>query len=672
MTISVRLPIIAVLLLSQFPSVGFAEDDPDAVLEEVIVTGTRVKSSWQNAPAMVTVIEGDDIENAPPQTVDAVLQRTPSVSSSREHLAECGPGRDVTLRGVHDQKRTLILVDGIPINDGVTGDVNWSMVPKEAVERIEIVRGPMSALYGSGAMGGVINIITRKPKEANETTVKAEYGSLNTSSGLVLQGGRFEKGSYLIGGSIFQTDGYVQVKEPQAYHVKNRRTDLSLLGQVNYRLDSGALLTGRANFVNEDYSRGIRTDLQNNQTSAFSLTYERQVSDVLGLSASLYAQTLDRKVSLGARPDYSLRDHIEIDDSNKYGQLFQADFKVFGFNHFTVGLDSSLSTMKKRNEYDLVVRESHGNGEQMLASLFAEDRMDWAFGNHRLSVIPGVRLDLSRSGEGRSYDDNPSLEEPLDESYPDRSWTAINPKLALVYRYSDSTTVRASVGRSFAAPTLFQLYTVFNRGPFMLYGNPLLEPESAWSGEIGVDQWLTRRFVVRAAGYYTLGTDFIGYRSIGQNQQQLDNINQMQIAGVDAELSYDISSMFAVYGGYTFNHSTVLEDKEVSDNEGNVLPFEPKHRASLGVRFKWRDWIRLDVSGKYVSDRYTDLENTDASKIDGHFTMDAGLSGATPWKLSWAVSVENLLDERYDIYSVPSEQSEAPGLLVNGSLTLAF
>ncbi len=649
-----------------------AEEEESASIGEIVVTAARRKSSWKDAPAMVTVIEKEELERAPEKTVDDFLKRIPSVSFSRVHAAECGPGRDITLRGIHEQKRTLILLDGVPMNDGVTGAVNWSMIPKESINRIEIVRGPMSALYGSGAMGGVINIITKKPKNNNETLIKAGYGSLNTMTATLLQGGMFEKGGYMIGGGIYKTDGYIQAKDPEAYHVKNARTDMSVMGRFFLLPDDRSQLTLNVNYVNEDFSRGIFTDEQNNQIAMLSLSYEREMKNDINLSASAYAHFLMRKVDLGARPDYTQHEHSEFDDTMKFGELFQADFKVADFNTMTVGLDTSFTMMDKHNKYALVERKANAEGNQLLTSLFAQDEMKFVAGKHKFLLTPGVRMDYSRSGDGKSVDTAPGPNDPIDEDYQDRSWVAVNPKLSFVYRYDDMTTVRASAGRSFAAPTLFELYTVFTRGPLLLYGNPELDPESAWSGEIGLDQWFMKNFLGRLTAYYTRGYDFIGYRSIGENQSQVDNITEVQAIGVDAELQFDINEMWSLYGGYNFNYSTVISDDADATIEDNYLPFEPLHRARLGVVFKYLKWIAIDLSGRYEGERYVDLENTETKKLDHYISLDLALSGGITDYIQWSLAIENLLNEKYDVYSVPTTPSEAPGLLISGSLALSF
>ena len=641
-------------------------------LSEIVVTASRRKTSWKDAPAMVTIISKRELEKAPEATIDDVLKRVPSISYSRVHAAECGPGRDITLRGIHDQKRTLILVDGIPANDGVTGAVNWSMIPKEAVDRIEIVRGPMSAVYGSGAMGGVINIITRKPSHPNETTIKGGYGSLNTYSAMLLQSGMFDKVGYVIGGNLYKSDGYIQAIEEKEYHVKNARTDVSIMGKAFVKPDDRSLLTLRVNYVNEDYSRGIRTDNQNNETTALSLSYEREMKNNINLSASAYAQIMARKVELGARPNYAELDHTEYDDVVKVGQLFQTDFRIADFNTITVGLDTAYAMMDKHNDYVLVEREAKARGNQLLFSMFAQDEMKFVIDKHTILLTPGLRIDYSRSSDGKSSDTNPAPNPAVDEEYPDRHWVAINPKLSLVYRYDDSTTLRASAGRSFAAPTLFELYTVFTRGPMLLFSNPELDPESAWSAEIGVDQWFMHNFLGRLTGYYTRGFNFIGSRTIATNQLKMDNITEVQIMGLDAELRYKIDSMWTLYGGYTFNWSTVITDEADSSTEGNHLPFEPVHRARLGVLFTYLRWIAVDLSARYEGERYTDFANSDDSKLDHYVSLDLALSGDITRYLRWTVALENLLNVHYDIYSVPTDKAEAQGFIANGYLTLNF
>ena len=479
-----------------------------------------------------------------------------------------------------------------------------------------------------------------------------------------------KKWGYYLGGSLYKTDGYIQAKDKEDYLSENARMDLSLLGKAFVFLSSVSELSLSANYVNEDFNRGIRTDDQKNTNASFNISYTRDMKNDNELSASLYTQISNRDVNIGARPDYSVRDHIESNTSIKVGELFKTDFLFGKYNNITVGIDSNFSTMKMDHEYDLVDREADAEGNMLNVSLFAQDEIKFRAGKHKFYITPGARLDYIRTSDGMISDTNPAPRDPVDEKYSDRTWVSINPKLSFLYRYSNWTNLRLSAGRSFAAPTLFEQYTVFTRGPVIIHGNPELKPESAWSAEAGIDQWFMRNFMGRATFFYTRAQNFIGSRTTGENEFEMDNVTEVQIMGVDAELKYDISKMWSLYGGYTFNWTTVVKDETDPALKDNHIPFVPLHRARLGLVFKYKKWITVDLSARYEGERYVDY--TESDKMNDYFSLDLALSGYVTEHVNWNLSFENMLNEHYDIYSVPNIPAEAYGFLMNGYLTLKF
>lgn len=641
-------------------------------LEDVVVTSNRGESSWKDAPVMVTVIDRQELQDSPVRTVDEFLARLPGVSFKRTLVAECGPGREITLQGVPEQKRTLILLDGVPINDGFNGAVNWSLVPKDAVERIEIVRGPMSALYGSGAMGGVINLITRMPVKPNETLVRGSYGNLNTSSGDLLQGGMFEKQGYLLAGRIYNTDGYMKVEDPQPCHVDNRRTDWSVLGKVDFLPAEDALLAFSIYAVDEDYSRGRLFDNQDNTMIGGRLTYEQAFARGVSLQATLYGNYNYREVGVSAPPTYLKLDHTETDDIYRIGELASIRFPAGRFNTVTAGIDFTFNFFDKSNAYASGTRFGKADGKQYLFSFFGQDELEFGKGDHRFLFTLGVRGDTCGSFDGTMIDTNPAPNPPIDEDYEDKTWFSASPKAGFVYRHAESTTLRASVGRSFAAPTLSELYMVFTRGPIVVDGNPELDPETALSFSVGADQWFLKDLLGRVDAYYTIGYDFIGTRKTGPTSYRYDNISRVEIVGADAELRYRILPSLSAYAGYTFNLSTVLRDDADPENEGNELPFEPRHKARLGVTFDDPRYFIADLSATYVGRRYAAIENTDDDLLDDFVSLDLYIARNIGEHVLLAVAFQNLLDERYEVYSIPTEVSYAPGFLVSGYVTVQF
>ena len=178
------------------------ETKKDQTLEPIVVTATRTPHSISDVPAAVSVVTSEDIESRNIQKVDEALNELPGVFDKRSK------GLDTTgaviLRGFPGQQRTLALLDGEPLNNGYTGNVNWNSLNPEDVASIEVARGPFSSLYGGNAMGGVINILTKTPQE-REVTIKSGYGSDNTWYEYASYGDKLYNRL-----SVFATYGYKQ------------------------------------------------------------------------------------------------------------------------------------------------------------------------------------------------------------------------------------------------------------------------------------------------------------------------------------------------------------------------------------------------------------------------------------------------------------------------------
>lgn len=634
-------------------------------MNAVVVTASRREAPLRDAPVLVTRIDPVELEHSAEETVDEFLRNIPEITTMRTFVGECGPGRELTLRGMPSQKRTLVLVNGIPMNDPFSGAVNWSIIPKQAVASIEIVNGPMSALYGSGAMGGVINIITKRPSETVGTLAEASYGSYNTAS-LFLQGsGTSGAHGFYAAGRMYRTDGYMKVIHPESYHEDNERTDWNLITEYTYEPNERSRITVGAHAVEEEYSRGrIFTDQTNRQTGAH-ITYATDLSELGSLSASLYGNSSYRYVEVsGPAPAYNALEHTEEDDMSRLGQLFAATIELADGNLLSAGIDSSYNWFDKYNEYKTSDRRAEAEGKQLLASIFVQDEMTWERGDSKIITTVGIRGDYSKNYDGRMFD--PGIN--VDNDYGSKSWNSVTPKLGFVWQQGDSTTFRAAVGTSFAAPTLSEMYTVFRRGPTTVNGNPDLEPESSLSFNAGFDQQITERASLRVDGYYTKGEDFISTRLQAPPFTYVyDNISEIEVVGIGTEIRYTMTGQLSCYAGYVYNESTVLEDPVKPTNEGNFIAFQPKHKGRIGARWHQDGWA-VDISANYFGERYTAVENTEASLLDDYISLDLFISKRFNDNLKVSLGFENLLDERYELYSLPLDESFAPGLLITAAV----
>src|SRR5574337_897535 len=238
-------------------------------LEPVVVSASRVEQQLRDVPANVTVITREDIEASSARTVDDLLRQVPGFSLFRRSssLVTHPTTQGVSLRGIGPSgvSRTLVLLDGVPLNDPFGGWVYWSKVPLESVERIEVTRGGGSGVWGNYALGGVIDIITRRP-EARVAQAKLDLGNRDTVDADLLVSHVTGPWGVSLEGRFFDTDGYKIVRKDQRgkIDVNANSSDKTFNGRVEYTPSLASSLFFAGSFFRED--RGNGTPLQNNET----------------------------------------------------------------------------------------------------------------------------------------------------------------------------------------------------------------------------------------------------------------------------------------------------------------------------------------------------------------------------------------------------------------------
>jgi len=217
------------------------------VSDEVIITATKTENFIQDVPVRINLISPRQIEAIPAQTADELLNYVPGVNINRSfgifsHTAA------VTMRGLNGQEqgRVLVMIDGIPTNKADGGSVNWNMFNSDLIDRIEVVKGPGSSLYGGNAMGGTINIITKKPTEKFQGKASIDYGTYNTMRGQLNLSGRItpntNQGMYWSLNSFYrQSDGYITAseadQEANPYIVKSDLQEWGVSGKLGYEFN---------------------------------------------------------------------------------------------------------------------------------------------------------------------------------------------------------------------------------------------------------------------------------------------------------------------------------------------------------------------------------------------------------------------------------------------------
>jgi len=636
-------------------------------LGEVVVTATRTERPIEDVPASMSVITPRDIEGSNAQTVEELLRVVPGIDLQKTSGLGSTNQR-VSLRGVgrYPEARTLVLVDGMPMNNMYSGHVDWHKIPLHEVERVEVVRGPASALYGSSAMGGVINIITKRPEKPRETEIEASVGSFETYSGRFSHSQNLERFSYRLWGNFLDSEGYNPIprEEREPYHIKAGATEWNLGGLFSLKLDEHSFLDFSASRFKRDLTRHKRFYDTHKEVDDFSIAYERKLREKGGLDllARLYYRDEDSWENFPKRPNYDGVDYRRRSEIPEYGGLLQTSFDVLDKHTLTAGIDARTGSIDRKLRFlDGTLREAT-EGQQDLYALFLQDEIRL---REDLILTLGGRYDYWKSSDGSSYHYRAT---PPSSDYPSRSDSAFNPKAGIVWHATDSTSLRSSIGRGFRAPSLYELYGSTFRGRWRYDGNPDLDPETILSYEIGVDQWFTDSLLGRLTLYRAEAKDYIDSITtdpVGRVKKKM-NIGQVLMEGIEAELRYEFSTAWSFFANHTVSRSKIEKFKADPSLKGNQIQYIPEHKSAFGVTYENPKIARVDLIGRYTGKRYADDENTEP--MGEYVTFDLKVSRELGENATVSLGLENLLDREYSEY----EGYLGPGRAVTVGLSYKF
>lgn len=668
-----RLFLLTVVLTFALTQISLAQENEELVKEkkegtkfnlgQVVVTATRTERQIGDVPASVTVIDKETIEGSSVERLEDILATACGVDQQGNHTY--GRGRsNVYMRGINDVGKMLMLIDGIPINNSWHGSVEWNQIPLENIERIEIVRGPASSLYGSQAMGGVVNIITKTPEEAHKITFTQEYGSLDTWMSLLSMEGRAEKFGYYLGGKYKASDGYISHVPQQSYDIKSDYSLDNIAGKLFWFMDEQSSLKIGFSHHDRKFGRGREYSNIDRTIDKGDFTY-RHSSAGFDWLASFYLHNETQQVEFDAPPTYNYLNLVEKFDLPFYGGIIQSAISLSDWNILTLGFEYKGSKIDKEDEYQRSSRRGETKGKQRYLSVYLQDEM--SFLDERLKLTVGARQDWWRNYEGSCYDTDPPGAVPaINVTYDNKSWNSFNPKLGLLYKLTERTALRSSVSKGFRAPALPRLYTIMTRGLRTIYGNPDLVSETLISYEAGLNHAFMEALHGGLTFYYSDGDDFIGTRTTAVNKLEFDNISEVRMRGIEAQLKYRINEEWFSSFNYTYNQSTVEKDVTDPGIEGNYLSYIPRHKLNLGIMYDNPKLFTASSLLKYVGAKYTDLENT--AKLGDYWAFDIKISRDVGKNVKLSLGCQNVFDANYDIDS----DMEAPGRLLTGTLEISF
>ncbi len=641
-------------------------------LDEVVVTATKTERSIESVPASVSVITKEDIQKSAAYRVDDLLRELVGVSvRSYQGILSSSTTNDLSMRGLTGEDHVLVLKDGISINDPYGGAVEWNEVDINDIERIEVVRGTGSALYGSNAMGGVINIITKKPEKEMKSVVEISYGSMNTRVVSLGNSATFGKFGYQISGSYLDSDGYCDVvkEKRKPYHTDKSVERYTVNGKLSYEIDPSSSLVFSSAVYDQESTGGYDIDDYEvvDEKGRYSLHYQKKGTS-WNLKAEVYKNDDDSHYTSpyydSTAKSYNAIKYISYNEQDTLGGTIQLSMALTGKNTLTLGTDYKHGKIDRHDDYLTSDRDIKVKGTQAYTALFIQDEISIG---ENLSVVLGGRYDWWKSYDGYGYDDDVT---PLETDYPEKSDQSFNPKVGVNYHLFKGTTLKGSVGTAFKAPTLSDLYRTYV-GPGSTYrGNPDLDPEKVISYEAGIDQYIGDKLLLQATVYETHAEDFVYnvYMETIDSQKYYDKINvgEVRIRGLEIGADFTLDREWSFFANATFNSSKVTEFESDPELEDKYLANSPKETYVFGINYNNPDIITAKFTGRYVGERYDDDKNT--TELDTYFTTDLKLSRQLWKNVTASLSITNINDVKIE----EVDGKESPGRMVMGSLRMTF
>lgn len=653
---------------------------PAAYLQRIEVKGTG-GDPIPATPTSQYEISTEAIDQSGSLAIDDVLRQVPGFSTfRRSNSFFANPtSQGVSLRGVGASatSRSIVLLDGIPLNDAFGGWVYWARIPREAIESMEVANGGASDLYGGGALGGVVNLRTRTG-EAAYADGELSYGSMDTPDFSFAAGVPLGRWSITAAGQAYQTQGYIAVPKNQRGTVDTNLGSgvLSGLVQLSRSLGERGRFFVRTSGIGDTGKNG--TPLERNDTTLQELdlgtdwrsTEAGSFSARLYGSRELYHQTFS-SVALD-RDSESLTD-VQKNPSQQVGFVGTWS-RLFAERHrIAAGLEAQdVRGHSAEDNYYLGVETAlvDAGGRQHSFGFFAQDA--YLFAPSWLLTFGG-RMDTWNNNTG--YQNRTPLPSgaPTNSTFPNRAETAFSPRVSLLKSFSHGTALNASVYQGFRAPTLDELYRNFRVGNVLTLANPALTGEHLTGGEAGVSQLLWQdRLTLRGNFFWSDIADPVANVTLTNTPalitREKENLGEIQARGFELSGELHVTAKIQVAAAYLFVNSTVLRYSANPALVGNFLPQSPQNQFSFQASYVGKNWT-WGLQGRFLGNEFDDDQNL--LPLGRAFSLDTQVSRKLGRGTSLFVAVENLTNDRFNYEATPV-YLEGPPIFVRGGVRFAW
>jgi len=643
---------------------------PSPVSQQVVVTAARTATPFNQTPLSVTQLTSTDLLATPALTLDDKLRQVPGFSLFRRSSSRIANPTTlgVSLRGLGSgsgTSRALVLEDGVPLADPFGSWVYWDRMPVEGLSDVEVMQEGASSLYGSSALAGVVQFLSKPATPEFGASAQISYGNQSTPDLSFWTGGQLGKWESTFSGELFHTDGYILVPEPDRGSIDTQAGSQHGTADwmIGRRIGEKKEIFGRGWYMDDtrkngtpDQRNGIRlvqgalgADLDLGGAGTFTLRF-------YGL-AETYQQTFS---SVAAERNSEILTDTQAVPAQGVGgsAIWTRHFGnrqqlVAGFDaheeigHSNENIFSGVTGSPTRNTFT--------GGHQLTVGFFGEDL---------IQLAPTWTLTLSaRYDHWRNFDAFLRCDPIAANScpapftvYPDRSYDAFDPRAALIHQFGSHVGWSTSVYRAFRAPTLNELYRSFRQGTVTTDANPALREERLTGVETGVDvNTFDQRLEIRGTFFYNQvvnpvsnvpcapPTPYCVPASTGTTQLR-QNLGRTAAPGFQLEGIAKFTRQIQLVAGYQYVDATVLSGPGLG-LAGNWVAQVPHNVITFQGRYTNPRIVNASVQGRMVGMQFDDAKN--AFPMDRFFVMDVQAWRGMGRGTEVFAAVENVLNDKY-------------------------
>jgi len=634
---------------------------PAPIVERIIVAsvGTDHISALPNSQFSISK---QQLEISGSLVLDDVLREAPGFTLFRRSgsLFANPTSQGVSLRGVgaSGASRAIVLVDGVPTNTPFGGWVYWDRLPRSSIESVEVVSGAASDLYGSGALGGAVNIVT-KPLLKSFITVESSYGNENTSAGSLDTGFVRHRWGISATAQALRTDGYVPVPIGQRGSVDTvaGTRDISGALRISRKLGETGSFFVRASSFGESRLNGTQLQTNNTRIALIDLGIDWANANSNHFSLRMYGsdELFNQDFSsVAANRNSELLTNRQRNPSQQLGLVGQWRRTFSGRQTIIAGIEGrdmrghSAETTFNSSRPSANV---DAGGRQRVFGFFGQDTFQF---KRSWSLSLGVRVDSWLNSRGFSSRIPLTGGASNASIFSDRSETALSPRVALLHTFKQIA-FTASFYRAFRAPTLNELYRNFRVGNVATNANPTLRAERLTGIEAGasIKSW-SERLIVRGVVFWSEIAEPIANVTLTTTPnlitRQRENLGRIRARGVEISIAAQLTRALRISGEYLLTDSTVISFPVNTALEGLRVPQITKHQVNLQLGYFNRNWT-MGLQARFVGKQFEDDQNT--LPLARFLTMDAEVSRAVSRHMKLFAAAQNLTGVRYQIGRTP-------------------